>query len=66
MGIDLEEHRFSVVTMVEVGIVSTLREIILKGPMEIAWQQLLVLCIFLLTLGAVLRFSGIQITSSGK
>jgi len=28
----LEEHRFSVSTMVEVGIVSTLREIILKGP----------------------------------
>lgn len=62
----LEEHRFSVGTMVEVGIVSTLREIILKGPMEIDWQQLLVLCVFLLTLGAVLRFSGLQITSSDK
>jgi uncharacterized membrane protein (DUF373 family) len=56
----LEEHRFSVSTMVEVGIVSTLREIILKGPMEADWRQLLVLCVFILTLGAVLRFSGIQ------
>jgi uncharacterized membrane protein (DUF373 family) len=56
----LEEHRFSVSTMVEVGIVSTLREIILKGPMEADWRQLLVLCVFILSLGAVLRFSGIQ------
>src|ERR1700704_3092949 len=58
----LEEHRFSVSTMVEVGIVSTLREIILKGPMEADWRQLLVLCVFILSLGAVLRFSGIQAT----
>ena len=56
----LEEHRVSVSTMVEVGIVSTLREIILKGPMEADWRQLLVLCVFILTLGLVLRFSGIQ------
>jgi uncharacterized membrane protein (DUF373 family) len=62
----LEEHRISVSTMVEVGIVSTLREIILKGPMEADWKQLLVLCAFILTLGAVLRYSGIQGTRSNK
>jgi uncharacterized membrane protein (DUF373 family) len=62
----LEEHRISVSTMVEVGIVSTLREIILKGPMEADWRQLLVLCAFILTLGAVLRYSGIQVTPSDK
>jgi uncharacterized membrane protein (DUF373 family) len=62
----LEEHRFSVSTMVEVGIVSTLREIILKGPMEADWRQLLVLCVFILSLGAVLRFSGIQATPRDK
>jgi uncharacterized membrane protein (DUF373 family) len=62
----LEEHRFSVSTMVEVGIVSTLREIILKGPMEADWRQLLVLCVFILSLGAVLRFSGIQATPREK
>lgn len=56
----LEDHRFSVSTMVEVGIVSTLREIILKGPMEADWRQLLVLCVFIFTLGVVLRYSGIQ------
>ena len=61
----LEEHRISVSTMVEVGIVSTLREIILKGPMEADWRQLLVLCVFILTLGAVLRYSGIQATMRG-
>jgi uncharacterized membrane protein (DUF373 family) len=57
----LEEHRISVATMVEVGIVSTLREVILKGPMEADWRQLLVLCAFIITLGLVLRFSGIQV-----
>lgn len=62
----LEEHRFSVSTMVEVGIVSTLREIILKGPMEADWRQLLVLCVFILSLGAVLRFSGIQTAPRDK
>jgi uncharacterized membrane protein (DUF373 family) len=56
----LEEHRVSVATMVEVGIVSTLREIILKGPMDADWRQLLVLCVFIFTLGIVLRYSGIQ------
>jgi uncharacterized membrane protein (DUF373 family) len=56
----LEEHRVSVATMVEVGIVSTLREVILRGALHIEWQQLLVLCAFILTLGTVLRLSGIR------
>jgi uncharacterized membrane protein (DUF373 family) len=60
----LEEHRISVSTMVEVGIVSTLREIILKGPLEADWRQLLVLCAFILTLAVVLRYAGIRVTAS--
>jgi uncharacterized membrane protein (DUF373 family) len=56
----LEEHHVSVSTMVEVGIVSTLREIILKGPLETEWRQLLVLSVFIVTLAAVLRYSGIR------
>ena len=56
----LEEHRVSVATMVEVGIVATLREVILKGAMQIEWRQMLVLCVFLLTLGVVLRYSGVR------
>jgi uncharacterized membrane protein (DUF373 family) len=59
----LEEHRVSVSTMVEVGIVSTLREVILRGALHIEWQQLLVVCAFIVTLGVVLRYSGIKANS---
>jgi uncharacterized membrane protein (DUF373 family) len=57
----LEEHRVSVSTMVEVGIVSTLREVILRGALHVQWQQLLVVCAFILTLGVLLRYAGIRI-----
>ena len=56
----LEEHRVSVSTMVEVGIVSTLREVILRGALHIEWHQLLVLCAFIVTLGVLLRYAGIR------
>jgi uncharacterized membrane protein (DUF373 family) len=56
----LEEHRVSVSTMVEVSIVSTLREVILRGALHVEWQQLLVVCAFILTLGVVLRYAGIR------
>jgi uncharacterized membrane protein (DUF373 family) len=59
----LEEHRVSVATMVEVGIVSTLREIILIGPLHVNWVLLLVMCAFLVTLGILLRYAGIRLTS---
>jgi uncharacterized membrane protein (DUF373 family) len=61
----LEEHRISVSTMVEVGIVSTLREIILTGTMQVDWRQMLVLCVFILTLGVVLRYAGIRSEQPG-
>src|SRR5882762_8054808 len=50
----LEEHRISVATMVEVGIVATLREVILIGALHIEWERLLVVCAFILTLVMVL------------
>ena len=56
----LEEHRVSVETMVEVGIVSTLREVILKGALHIEWPQLLVVSFFVITLGVILRYAGIR------
>jgi uncharacterized membrane protein (DUF373 family) len=56
----LEEHRVSVSTMVEVGIVSTLREVIITGALQIEWPILLVISVFLLSLGAILRHSGIR------
>ena len=57
----LEEHRVSVATMVEVGIVSTLREVILHGTLQVGWRQLLVVCAFILTLGALLRYAGVRL-----
>ena len=62
LTIYLDEHRISVSTMVEVGIVSTLREVILKGALQIDWRQMLVLCAFVLTLTLVLRYAGIRST----
>ena len=56
----LQEHRISVATMVEVGIVATLREVILTGAMQVDWRQMLVLSAFLLTLAIVLRYSGVR------
>jgi uncharacterized membrane protein (DUF373 family) len=46
--------------MVEVGIVATLREVILIGALHIPWPQLLVVCAFILVLAVVLRHSGIR------
>jgi uncharacterized membrane protein (DUF373 family) len=57
----LEEHRVSVSTMVEVGIVATLREVLLKGAMQVDWRQMLVLCAFIMTLGVVLRYAGVRL-----
>jgi uncharacterized membrane protein (DUF373 family) len=54
----LEEHHVSVATMVEVGIVSTLREVVVRGPLHIEWPQLLVVCAFILALGIILRHTG--------
>jgi uncharacterized membrane protein (DUF373 family) len=60
----LEEHRVSVSTMVEVGIVATLREVLLKGAMQVDWRQMLVLCAFIMTLGVVLRYAGVRLEES--
>jgi len=62
----LEEHHVSVATMVEVGIVSTLREVILMSPTHISWVSLLVICAFLITLGLLLRYAGIRRASFGR
>jgi uncharacterized membrane protein (DUF373 family) len=46
--------------MVELGIVATLREIVLRGVTELAWQQVAALTAFLLALGAMLRFGDLR------
>jgi len=52
----LEEHRVAVDFMVELGIVATLREIVLRGVVELSWSQIVAMSVFLLALGALLRW----------
>lgn len=57
----LREHRISVALAVEVALVSTLREVIIKGAHEFEWPRLLALSLLLLVLGGLLaleRFTG--------
>ncbi len=50
----LKEQRISIGVSVEVSIVSVLREVIIRGALEISWQQILAICAFLLVLGGLL------------
>jgi uncharacterized membrane protein (DUF373 family) len=57
----LREHRVAVDFMVELGIVATLREVMLHGVTELSWQQLGALAFLLMALGALLRFGDLRI-----
>lgn len=50
----LQEQRISVGVAVEVSIVSVLREVIIRGALEVPWQQILAVCAFLIVLGGLL------------
>jgi uncharacterized membrane protein (DUF373 family) len=50
----LREHRISVALMVEVALVSILREVMLKGAHEYDWPRLLGLSLLLVVLGGPL------------
>ena len=56
----LQEHRVAVDFMVELGIVASLREIVLRGVTELGWVEVLALTAFLLALGALLRFGDLR------
>ena len=56
----LQEHRVAVDFMVELGIVSTLREFVLLGIVELSWTQILALSVFILALGVLLRFGDLR------
>jgi len=56
----LREHRVAVDFMVELGIVATLREIVLRGVTDLPWQQVSALTMFVLALGALLRFGDLR------
>jgi uncharacterized membrane protein (DUF373 family) len=50
----LQEQRVSIGVAVEVAIVSVLREVIVRGVLEVAWTQILAACAFLLVMAALL------------
>jgi uncharacterized membrane protein (DUF373 family) len=50
----LREHRISVALTVEVALVSTLREVMLRGAHEFDWPRLAGLSLLLTVLGALL------------
>lgn len=59
-SIYLQEHRVAVDFVVELGIVATLREIVLRGVVELRWEQIAALSVFLLALGVLLRFGDLR------
>jgi len=50
----LQEQRVSIGVSVEVTIVSVLREVIVKGLLEVEWKQILATCAFLIALAILL------------
>ncbi len=50
----LQEQRVSIAVAIEVAIVSVMREVIVKGVLEISWTQTLSACAFLLVMGILL------------
>jgi len=60
----LQEHRVAVDFMVELGIVATLREVVLRGAVDLPWEQIASLSFFLLALGALLKFTTVRYSSS--
>ncbi len=50
----LQEQRVSIAVAIEVAIVSVLREVIVRGVLEVPWTQILSACAFLLVMGFLL------------
>ena len=50
----LQEQRVSIGVSVEVAIVSVLREVIVKGILEVQWQQVIATCAFLISMAILM------------
>ncbi len=50
----LQQQRISVIAAVEITIVSALREVILRGVLEIPRDQIIAISVFLVVLGVIL------------
>jgi uncharacterized membrane protein (DUF373 family) len=61
----LWDHYVAVDSMVEVGIISTLREVVLHGVVDLDWQHIVAIALFLLALGALLRFGDLRFRFTG-
>jgi uncharacterized membrane protein (DUF373 family) len=57
----LHEHHVAVDVMVELSLVSTLREVVLTGVVEFQPTYLLALAVFVLALGFLLRFGDLRV-----
>jgi uncharacterized membrane protein (DUF373 family) len=57
----LREHRVAVDFVVEIALVSALREVVLRGVTDLAWERLLAVTAFVLALGALLRFGTVRV-----
>jgi uncharacterized membrane protein (DUF373 family) len=61
MVIYLRDHHVAVDLMVELSIVSALREVVLLGVVELSAVQVLALAAFVLALGLLLRFGDLRV-----
>jgi uncharacterized membrane protein (DUF373 family) len=50
----LQEQRVSIGVSVEVAIVSVLREVIVKGILEVQWEQVIATCAFLISMAILM------------
>jgi uncharacterized membrane protein (DUF373 family) len=50
----LQEQRVSIGVSVEVAIVSVLREVIVRGVLEVQWQQIMAACAFLISMAILM------------
>jgi uncharacterized membrane protein (DUF373 family) len=57
----LRERHVAVGTMVEIAMINVLREIMLRGPLEAPWPQLLAATALLAVLGLLYRFAGFHL-----
>jgi uncharacterized membrane protein (DUF373 family) len=62
----LGERHVAVGTMVEIAMINVLREIMLRGPLEAPWPQLLVATALLAVLGLLYRFAGFHLGAGGQ
>jgi uncharacterized membrane protein (DUF373 family) len=62
----LRDHQVAVDVMVETSIVATLREVILRGVVELSPLTILAISVFVIALGLLLRFGDLRVGYPGR